>query len=136
MTQLCRAIYVSRAVGQAGTSLLSVAEILGVSERNNRRDRLTGALLYHDGWFLQALEGARIDIDRLMTRLRADPRHRDIRVLAYDPVDRRAFPDWSMGQAVVTPRIAPLLARQPMDGLGAPAALSLLTAAAGIRAEP
>ncbi len=129
MTQLCRAIYISQAVGNAGASLLSVAEILGVSERNNRRDRLTGVLLAHDGWFLQALEGARTDIDRLMTRLQKDPRHTDIRMLGFETIAERAFPEWSMGQILVTPRITPLVSRQPLDALTAGSAFALLVAA-------
>ena len=129
MTQLCRAIYVSQAVGNAGSNLLSVAEILGVSERNNRRDRLTGELLAHDGWFLQALEGTRTDIERLLTRLRNDPRHTDIRMLGFDPIDDRSFSEWSMGQILVTPRIAPLVSRQPIDALTAGSAFALLVAA-------
>lgn len=129
MSQLCRAIYVSRAVGNAGSSLLSVAEILGVSERNNRRDRLTGVLLAHEGWFLQALEGSRTDIERLLTRLRSDPRHENIRMLGFDTISERSFADWSMGQILVTPRIAPLVARQPIDGLTDSSAFALLVAA-------
>ena len=129
MTQLCRAIYVSQAVGNAGSNLLSVAEILGVSERHTRRDRLTGVLLAHDGWFLQALEGTRTDIERLLTRLRNDPRHTDIRMLGFDPIDVRSFSEWSMGQILVTPRIAPLVSRQPIDALTAGSAFALLVAA-------
>ena len=129
MSQLCRAIYVSRAVGNAGSSLLSVAEILGVSERNNRRDRLTGVLLAHQGWFLQALEGSRTDIERLLTRLRSDPRHENIRMLGFDTISERSFADWSMGQILVTPRIAPLVSRQPIDALTAGSAFALLVAA-------
>ncbi|MFN4297323.1 MAG: BLUF domain-containing protein [Brevundimonas sp.] len=129
MSQLCRAIYVSQAVGNAGSSLLSVAEILGVSERNNRRDRLTGVLLAHDGWFLQALEGARTDIERLLTRLHKDPRHTGIRILGFETVAERAFPQWSMGQILVTPRIAPLVSRQPLNALTDAAAFALLVAA-------
>ena len=129
MTQLCRAIYISQAVGNAGSNLLSVAEILGVSERNNRRDRLTCVLLAHDGWFLQALEGTRTDIERLLTRLRNDPRHTDIRMLGFDPIDERSFSEWSMGQILVTPRIAPLVSRQPIDALTAGSAFALLVAA-------
>ena len=129
MTQLCRAIYISQAVGNAGSNLLSVAEILGVSERNNRRDRLTGVLLAHDGWFLQALEGARTDIDRLMTRLHKDPRHTGIRMLGFETIAERAFPQWSMGQILVTPRLTPLVSRQPLDALTAGSAFALLVAA-------
>ena len=129
MTQLCRAIYISQAVGNAGSNLLSVAEILGVSERNNRRDRLTGVLLAHDGWFLQALEGSRTDIDRLMTRLHKDPRHTDIRMLGFETIKERSFAEWSMGQILETPRIAPLVSRQPLDALTDSSAFSLLVAA-------
>ena len=129
MPQLCRAIYVSQAVGNAGSNLLSVAEILGVSERNNRRDRLTGVLLAHDGWFLQALEGSRTDIERLLTRLHKDPRHTDIRMLGFDTIKERSFAEWSMGQILVTPRIAPLVSRQPLDALTDSSAFSLLVAA-------
>ncbi|MEH6664075.1 MAG: BLUF domain-containing protein [Brevundimonas sp.] len=129
MTQLCRAIYISQAVGNAGSNLLSVAEILGVSERNNRRDRLTGVLMSHDGWFLQALEGARIDIDRLLTRLHRDPRHTNIRMLGFETIEDRAFPQWSMRQILVTPRLAPLVSRQPLNALTDAAAFALLVAA-------
>lgn len=54
---LHRAIYVSDAVGDAATSLLVLVEILGESERNNRRDGLTGVLMRHAGLFLQVIEG-------------------------------------------------------------------------------
>ena len=66
---LHRAIYVSDAVGGAATSLLILAEILGESERNNRREGLTSALMRHGGQFLQIIEGRRADVDRLMAQL-------------------------------------------------------------------
>ena len=88
---LYRLIYTSEAVGPTGIPLLTIAQILGVSERNNRRDRITGSIMFHDGGYLQALEGARVDIDRLMGRLRADLRHTRIRVLVDTPVAKRRF---------------------------------------------
>ena len=54
---LQRAIYVSDATGEAASNLLSLVQILGVSDVNNRRDHLTGVLLIHGGQFLQAIEG-------------------------------------------------------------------------------
>lgn len=39
-------------------SLLLIADILAVSQRNNRRDNITGALLYNEGVFFQVVEGA------------------------------------------------------------------------------
>jgi hypothetical protein len=87
---LHRVIYASEAVGATGASTLSIAQILGVSDRNNRRDRVSGCLMFHQGHILQALEGERADLDRLMRRIIADPRHTGLRVLSDMPVaDRR-----------------------------------------------
>lgn len=86
---LHRVIYASEAVGATGASALSVAQILGVSDRNNRRDHVTGCLMFHQGHILQALEGARTDLDRLMRRVLADPRHTDVRILSDMPIIER-----------------------------------------------
>jgi len=87
---LHRVIYASEAVGATGASTLSVAQIVGVSDRNNRRDCVSGCLMFHQGHILQALEGERADLDRLMRRLIADPRHTGLRILSDMPIaDRR-----------------------------------------------
>lgn len=86
---LHRVIYASEAVGPTGVSTLSVAQILGVSDRNNRRDQVSSCLLFHQGHILQALEGARADLDRLMRRIAADPRHTGVRVLSDAPIAAR-----------------------------------------------
>lgn len=84
-------------------SLLVIADILAVSQRNNRRDHVTGALGYARGRFIQVLEGAPADLDRVLRRVTADPRHTDIHVAWRAPVEGRIFSDWSM----TAPRIAP-----------------------------
>lgn len=134
--QLSRAVYVSQAVGGAGANLLSLSEILGVSDRNNRRDGLTGVLLFHRGVFMQALEGERSGIDRLLRKLETDARHRNIRILSIDPIQRRAFGDWAMGQAMITPELAPLLAGRELDALAPESALALLVQASPRIARP
>lgn len=83
---LHRVIYASEAVGATGTSTLSIAQILGVSERNNRRDHISGCLMFHEGHILQVLEGTRSDLDRLMRRVLVDPRHTGVRVLSDMPI--------------------------------------------------
>ncbi|HYD28403.1 BLUF domain-containing protein [Brevundimonas sp.] len=93
---LHRVIYASEAVGATGVSTLSIAQILGVSERNNRRDHLTSCLMFHQGHILQAIEGARADVDRLIRRLLDDPRHSGLRVLIDTPVLARRI-DEPMG---------------------------------------
>ncbi|MDZ4111140.1 MAG: BLUF domain-containing protein [Brevundimonas sp.] len=86
---LHRVIYASESVGATGATTLSIAQILGVSERNTRRDHLTSCVMFHQGHILQAAEGARADLDRLMRRLLADPRHSGLRVLADTPIAAR-----------------------------------------------
>lgn len=88
---LHRLIYASEAVGATGTSTLSIAQILGIAERNNRRDHVTSCLMFHQGYILQIAEGGRTDIDRLMRRLEVDPRHINLKVLVYSPIEQRAI---------------------------------------------
>lgn len=90
---LYRLIYASEAVGSAGASTLSVAQILGVAITNNRRDHITSAVMFHDGWCLQGIEGSRQDVDRLMRRIREDRRHQNVRVLSDKLVASRSFPE-------------------------------------------
>lgn len=90
---LHRVIYASEAVGATGLSTLSVAQILGASQHNNRRDDLTGCLMIHQGHILQALEGKRADLDRLMRRLLADPRHTGLKILVDEPIRERRLTD-------------------------------------------
>ncbi|OGN50021.1 MAG: blue light sensor protein [Caulobacterales bacterium RIFOXYB1_FULL_67_16] len=106
---LFRLVYVSDAVGDAGAGLLPLIDILGASDRNNRRDHLTGVLMRHEGRFFQAVEGARVDLDRLMARLRADRRHANIQILADIPITERLFPNWAMAQADPPPALWRLL---------------------------
>ncbi|MET4684046.1 hypothetical protein ABIE19_001976 [Brevundimonas faecalis] len=106
---LHRALYVSDAVGEAATSLLDLAEILGASERNNRRDGLTGVLMRDNGCFLQAIEGRRAEVDQLMDRLRADPRHENLRLLSDQSASARLFPQWPMTLVATTPATVRLL---------------------------
>jgi hypothetical protein len=106
---LFRIVYVSDAVGDAGVGLLPLIDIIGASDRNNRRDYLTGVLMRHEGRFFQAIEGARVDLDRLMGRLRADRRHTNIQILAEIPITQRLFPAWAMAQADAPPALGRLL---------------------------
>lgn len=86
---LHRVIYASEAVGATGVSTLSIAQILGNAESNNRRDHITSCVMFHQGHILQAIEGSRADIDRLIRRLLADPRHSGLRILLDTPIRER-----------------------------------------------
>jgi hypothetical protein len=99
-TGLCYVIYASSAVIR-----LSQNDLLGLLKDVRRRNEacgLTGMLLYRDGTYLQYLEGQRRDIDKLMNRLRKDPRHKDLRIIREGIIRERLFPDWSMAYKNLT----------------------------------
>ncbi|MBW0149633.1 MAG: BLUF domain-containing protein [Phenylobacterium sp.] len=73
-----------------------VADIIQASIRNNRERAITGLLLVHEGWFIQALEGPGPAVRERFERIAADPRHADARVLEIEPASARAFADWNM----------------------------------------
>lgn len=91
-------------------NLLVISEILAVSDRNNRRDDLTGALAINDGWFFQVIEGPTPALDNLLRRLQSDKRHRDFVVLQRREIKTRLFGDWSMTSERITPAIGADLA--------------------------
>lgn len=105
--RLERIAYCSRSLVSMD-SLVMIADILAVSQRNNRRDHITGALVYSDGAFFQVVEGAPEGLDRLLRRLADDPRHSDVKVVHRSAVCGRLFADWSM----TAPRLNPARASQ------------------------
>ena len=129
---LHRLLYVSDCVQPGGPSLLGFAQILGASDANNRRDYLTGVLLHHAGQFLQVVEGARVDVERLKRRLVQDVRHRDMRVLFEGPIAARRFGVRPMGECRVGPTATGLLAGRPLHALTADEAGDVLEAACAI----
>ncbi|CAN5296940.1 hypothetical protein BH10PSE2_BH10PSE2_22800 [soil metagenome] len=127
---LQRAIYVSDAVGTAGQSILSIAQIVGVSDINNRRDHITGVLMQYRGQFLQLIEGARVDVERLLKRLAADGRHENMRILIDKPIDRRCFGTQPMATVDVGAEIAALIGDRGLETLAGDQLLQLYHRAA------
>jgi hypothetical protein len=73
-----------------------IGKIIRASIRRNRDDAITGLLLVHGGWFLQALEGPGEAVEGAYQRILLDPRHSNAAVLAFGPVPRRSFANWNM----------------------------------------
>ncbi len=94
-------IYVSQASSMMSES--SLASILDTSRQNNRRDEITGLLIYkvspNGKWanFMQLLEGGKAELDNLYQRLLADARHHSVILLERKDTSSRSFPDWWMG---------------------------------------
>ena len=72
-------------------------DILSASRRNNAQNCVTGLLLFADGAFIQALEGPEKAVEETFARIQNDRRHKHIMELYCAPLDRRNFPNWSMG---------------------------------------
>ena len=88
-------VYVSRAVGQLDVEELDT--ILATARRNNAALDITGMLLYHEGSFIQVLEGEQAAVEALYEKISVDARHENAYVVLRTEVDTRAFDQWSMG---------------------------------------
>ncbi len=104
-----RLVYRSDAVS-ASDGPLDLSEIVSVSVRNIGRRRITGALAHQAGTFVQVLEGDPEALTALMETIEADPRHRNVRVLARWPVQAQLFLGWAM-VLVDTRKLSPHLSK-------------------------
>ncbi|WP_426042134.1 BLUF domain-containing protein [Brevundimonas sp. TWP2-3-4b1] len=104
-----RLVYRSDAVG-AADGPMDLSEIVATSVRNNGRRRITGALAYQAGTFVQVLEGDPEALTALMADIEADARHRNVRVLARWPVQAQLFLGWAM-VLVDTRKLSPHLSK-------------------------
>ena len=87
-------IYVSRETTHLSTA--SRQRLLKQSRMANRSGGISGCLVAQNGCFMQMLEGRREALAALMQKIKADPRHREVRVVIEGPAQQRVFPDWGM----------------------------------------
>lgn len=71
--------------------------LLQLSRSRNELYGVTGMLLYHQGSFLQILEGPEEGVKLIFSSIERDPRHARTKVLHSGAIVRREFPEWSMG---------------------------------------
>jgi hypothetical protein len=88
-------IYISKCTRPITQPLL--ASILASSRRNNAKSGITGFLVCRHGHFLQLLEGPAREVDLLLEKIKADPRHRQIQLLGECQSSERLTPEWKMG---------------------------------------
>lgn len=89
-----RLIYVSTAV--EGLTDDDIESILNASQSNNDERYLTGFLAHNERAFMQALEGERREVLDIYDRIKSDNRHSGAVQIIGEPIERRAFPDWTM----------------------------------------
>ncbi|WP_181707613.1 BLUF domain-containing protein [Chthonobacter rhizosphaerae] len=108
-------IYFSRNT-MSGDLLKGLKEILGVSQRNNQRDGVTGSLIFDKVWFLQILEGNLEIIQATYKRIEKDSRHREATVMTVRPLIQRQFPDWGMGGLLRSPDVQEIFLSHGIGG--------------------
>ena len=73
-------------------------EILHVSRKLNKLANISGALIYHNHYFLQVLEGEEKAVKTLFhERISKDSRHREVSIFSDGVVEKRDFSYWNMG---------------------------------------
>jgi hypothetical protein len=94
---LVRLLYASRVSATIDDALME-SIVLG-SEARNREHGITGILCTYPegGVFLQALEGARQEVNALYANIVRDRRHEDVTLLHYEEIQERRFAGWRMG---------------------------------------
>jgi hypothetical protein len=136
---LHRLIYCSRQRLIAGDEDDQLGAIIRASIRNNRERSVTGLLLFHEGWFVQALEGPAEAVLSTYGRIRDDQRHTGSKVIHAGPAPNREFGDWNMCARRITPADDAILDTLSQRALFDPSrltgrlALKLLTAVRGIQ---
>ena len=107
---LFRLLYVSRAVLPVLAKFdATVEDVLRTAQPNNARMDVTGLLVAHKGWFIQALEGPRRNVSMVFGVISRDLRHSQLEMLSAGPVEKRLFGQWSMCAHAITPKASPIL---------------------------
>jgi len=104
---LVRCLYASRAAQSPMSALVDA--VLKASRENNPAKGITGFLCVSGDIFIQVLEGGRDEVCELFNAIVRDPRHANIRLLAYEEIRQRKFGSWTMGQVDLTKVNAGLL---------------------------
>lgn len=98
--------YSQNQVALSGGSMRDmVRDILASCSRYDVRTGITGALLFNETFFLQAMEGERAAISDQLWSLAADNRHSGMVLLSARAIDRRDFEGWIVGFAGHTPAL-------------------------------
>jgi hypothetical protein len=139
LAALYRLIYASRIAPVCQDDLkAALMDIVTRAITRNRADGISGLLVAHRGWFVQALEGRKPVVEALFEKIAADPRHHHALPVSADYAEARLFEPWGMGARALMAGdeavLAALNPRAPFDPTRAPerTILRLLTTVAEV----
>ncbi len=85
-----------------GLRYSAVSDIIATARSFNAAHGITGILIFDGDRFCQFIEGPPTEIDGLVERLQADPRHVEFTTLIRDTLaHERLYPYWSMAYAAL-----------------------------------
>ncbi|MBK9447358.1 MAG: BLUF domain-containing protein [Betaproteobacteria bacterium] len=87
-------VYVSAATHPMSEE--GLAALLKQARENNASHGVTGVLLYHDGNFMQLLQGPADDVRNIYAAIESDPRHHMVTPIVDETGLPREFADWAM----------------------------------------
>ena len=89
-------LYTSEYTGKVEEINQTLKDIVSSSKRNNSKISITGALFFHNGRFLQIIEGSKNSVDGLMSNIIKDYRNKNILELVNESIHQRSFKLWDM----------------------------------------
>lgn len=108
--RLVRLIYASK----FNSEKFSVEEFKNIEAKAstfNSINHLTGILVMGEDCFLQCIEGSSLLVNKLFSKISADPRHSDIFILDYQETSHREFEAWGMRCVLLTKEKKKLIKR-------------------------
>ena len=90
--------YTSVFIPESGNEDDVINDIVKVAKEHNAENDITGVLFFHDGRFLQIIEGEEVDLKALMKSIEQDNRHKDIKYLIDSDEPERSFGSWKMDE--------------------------------------
>lgn len=90
-------VYASLCVIPPAYAATQIDDLVAKARHRNASLGITGALIYSERHFAQAIEGEEADLNQLMESISRDPRHKDLVILEQAPIARRRFQRWSLG---------------------------------------
>ena len=89
-------VYMSEYIGGSSSMFSDIGDIISTSKKKNPERGITGILLYHQGKFVQVLEGEEEELRKLMKKIATDTRHTNVQILIDEDIPQRGFDQWNM----------------------------------------
>lgn len=85
-----------RSQARAGFETEDLDELLSKASSANSALNISGCLIYHNGFFVQILEGNKEDVVQLFEKIVKDRRHHNVKILSENFVEKAFFSEWNM----------------------------------------